>query len=241
MNAYMSMPKNISWLRIFAESVAIIASILIAFGINTAWEYRGAVEEEREILIGLESEFVDLLSRLQNLTEYNRRGVQLIEQFLSDERASMDLQTIEEMLGNLIAVNVLDQGGALDSLMASGRLERIRDHDIRFRLSKFPDYMEDIHTNDLSFREFALHEIAPFLVARGIPSRLCPETAPFFCEASGPMPDSYVDLTNDAQFRALIVLRRSTMLMSAVDHEDAGVQAKALIELIRARISSLEG
>ena len=43
-------------------------------------------------------------------------------------------------------VNVLDHGGALDALLSLRRLELIRDREIRARLAKWPDWLEDIHT-----------------------------------------------------------------------------------------------
>ena len=48
----------------------------------------------------------------------------------------MDLHSVESALTYAILVNVLDQGGALDDLLASGRLERIGDRGIRARLVK---------------------------------------------------------------------------------------------------------
>ena len=61
----------------------------------------------------------------------------------------MNLRSIESTFTYSLIVNVLDQGGALDALLASGRLERISDRKIRAQLVKWPDWLEDIHTNDI--------------------------------------------------------------------------------------------
>ena len=44
------MKPQIPWLRIFVEGVVIVGSILLAFGIDAAWEGRQEREEERESL-----------------------------------------------------------------------------------------------------------------------------------------------------------------------------------------------
>ena len=135
----MSNSQAIPWKRLTAEAVAIVISILLAFWIDAWWEGRKDKLEEREILIGLEVEFVDLRERLDQWAKFNRTGVQFVEQFLSDSVTEMNLRSIETAFTYASLVNILDQGGALDALLASGRLERISDRSIRFRLVKWPD------------------------------------------------------------------------------------------------------
>ena len=45
-------------MRAFIEGVVIVGSILLAFGIQAWWDGLQEREEEREVLIGLEAEFV---------------------------------------------------------------------------------------------------------------------------------------------------------------------------------------
>ena len=54
--------QSISWPRIIAEGVAIVASILIAFSIDAWWTERQAREQERNVLTNLLGEF----TRLEN-------------------------------------------------------------------------------------------------------------------------------------------------------------------------------
>ncbi len=60
------MPESqaIPWKRLSAEGAAIVVSILLAFWIDAWWDARNDLAEEREILVGLEAEFVDLRARL---------------------------------------------------------------------------------------------------------------------------------------------------------------------------------
>jgi len=153
--------------------MAIVVSILLAFSIDAWWEERNDRNEELELLVGLEIEIVDLRDRLDKWANINRSGMRSIGQYLSDSVTEMDLQSIESTFWFASIGNVLDQGGALDALFASGRLERISDRKIRARLLKWPDWLEDIHTNDLSARGFAVSQIQPFLAKSGFPRTNC--------------------------------------------------------------------
>ena len=230
--------QQIPWLRIGAEGTAIVVSILLAFAIDAAWERRGEVDEERQILIGLEVEFTDLSERLAFWAGFGRRGADLIERYLSGGAADMTRLELEEVFTLVMLVNVLDQGGALDALLASGRLERIGDHDIRARLSKWPDWLEDIHTNDRSARSFAWGQILPYLATKGFPRNVCPQ-GEYWCAPDDSVPDDYIALAGDTELRAMLIFRRITMWAAARDHEAALAEAEELLGLIDARLDVL--
>ena len=230
---------DIPWMQIFIEGVAIVLSILLAFAIDAWWERRGEIAEEREILIGLNAEFVDLQERLMFWEGHLRTGSDLIEQFLSDDVESMSLEDMDLMfLHAALLANVLDQGGALDALLASGRLEMIGNTELRARLGKYPDLLEDIHTNDLSKRKFAMEQIAPYLARAGIPRELCPE-GELTCTQPGPVPREYLRLARDSELRALLITRRLWMWYGANDHKNAYDEATEILKLIDQRMSEI--
>jgi len=51
--------QRINWARILAEAIAIVASILLAFGIDAAWDLRGDRRREESYLLRLRTEFRD--------------------------------------------------------------------------------------------------------------------------------------------------------------------------------------
>jgi hypothetical protein len=240
----MSESQAIPWKRLSAEGVAIIVSILLAFWIDAWWDGRKDRLEEQEILVGLEIEFVDLRDRLDRWAQINRTGIQFIEQYLSDSVTEMDLQSIEYAFFYASGVNVLDQGGALDALMASGRLERIRNRDIRARLAKWPDWLEDIHTNDMSSRGHAMREVVPFLARNGYPQTICPVEKPIFnCVESGragPVPPAYIQLAEDPEFRAILIMRHTWMGVAVRTHERASMEADEILAMVRDQLVELD-
>lgn len=236
----MNQSRSIPWNQIVVEGFAIVASILLAFSIDAWWDGRKDRLEEREILLGLEIEYADLRARLARWAELNRTGVGLIEQFLSDAVSEMDSEAVERTFAYVLIVNVLDQGGAIEALLASGRLEKVADKDIRARLQKWPDWLEDIHTNDLSARSYAMHEISPFLARHGFPRTPCPGPNFYSCGDHEAPPAEYMRLARDAEFRAMLINRRLWMLAIARDHENARDEADAILDLIAARLVVLQ-
>ena len=233
----MTEPQNIPWKRLAVEAAAIVVSILLAFWIDAWWDDRKDQLEEKEILIGLEVEFIDLRDRLDQWARYNRMGVQFIGQYVSESVTEMDLHSIELTFAYALVVNVLDQGGALDALLTSGRLERISDRSIRARLTKWPDWLEDIHTNDLSSRDFVMRGIGPFIARYGFPHSVCAEPELFLvCSESGPVPPAYIQLAADSEFRSLLIMRRAWMLSAALDHESARDEANQILAMLRERL-----
>jgi hypothetical protein len=236
----MANSKTIAWRQISVETFAIVVSILLAFSIDAWWDGRKDRLQEQEILLGLEIEFVDLRDRLDRWAQYNRTGMDYIERYLSDAVSDMHLEAIESTFAHASIANILDQGGAIDGLNASGRLEKISDREIRARLIKWPDWLEDIHTNDLSARSYAMREITPFLSKHGFPRAVCPEEYFYICSGPETAPAAYVHLAEDLKFRAMLINRRVWMRAIARDHESAREKADEILILIKARLEVLD-
>ncbi len=230
--------RAIPWAQLFIEGVAIVVSILLAFWIDAWWDDRQALKQERELLLSLETEFTDLRERLDYWAGMNREGISLMERALSDAVSDMSENELDRAFAFAIRVNVLDQGGPLEGIINSGRLEQISDREIRARLAKWPDWLEDIHTNDLSFRDYSMREIMPYLARHGLPSRLC-EPYAISCGPDTPAPASYLELVADPEFRAHLVSRHLLMGVAAVDHEQARDEADVILDLIAARVAEL--
>jgi hypothetical protein len=226
--------ERLNWLML--EGLAIIVSILLAFSIDAWWDGRKDRNEELELLIGLEIEIADLRGRLDKWANINKSGMESIGQFLSDSVTEMDVKSIEATFWFASIGNVLDQGGALDALFSSGRLERISDRKIRARLMKWPDWLEDIHTNDLSARGFSVNQVQPFLAKSGFPQTNCIDGR-LTCSESGPVPPLYLQLAADSEFRALLMMRRSWMRVAARDHENARIEADEILAMIKIKLT----
>ena len=82
-------------------------------------------------------------------------------------------------------------------------------------------------------------QIVPFLAKYGFPRKICPEPEFFLiCPEFGPVPPEYLQLAEDPEFRAMLVMRRAWMRSAVLDHEDARDEADKILLALR---SSLEG
>lgn len=141
------MTSQVPWRRILAESAAIVVSILLAFGIDAAWDSRRALGETRALLTALETELVENRALLDRAEEEMREGQGRIRFFLSstqdefaaipkdqtnfefhrwairDSRAQFTLGVLEASIGSgsLALLPETDTGAALSELMASIR------------------------------------------------------------------------------------------------------------------------
>ena len=69
------------WGFLLTEMVLIVASILFAFALDSWWDQRQLVTEEREILLGLQEEFVLNRSKLETRMAMHEGNLAAVEQF----------------------------------------------------------------------------------------------------------------------------------------------------------------
>jgi hypothetical protein len=79
----MNKPRSIPWLRIGAESVAIIASILLAFAIDAWWDNRKAVAEDLQYLSSLEADLQDNVRLAGETSERISQDSAVVQSFLA--------------------------------------------------------------------------------------------------------------------------------------------------------------
>ena len=66
------MTRQVPWPRILIEGVVIVASILLAFGIQAWWERLGDAQQREAILAGLASDFALAATDLERVMEAQR-------------------------------------------------------------------------------------------------------------------------------------------------------------------------
>jgi len=165
--------RSIPWPRILAEGVAIVVSILLAFGIQAWWEGRQERQDEGEILVGLRTEFEEIEQDLLRYTDWYRFTTHDIEALLSVEgRAprAMTVAAADTALWSLLFVPSYDPGQAtLDGLVASGRLERLQSRPLRDALNVWRNSLDEIRDDQVAFQEFVLSTLVPYLARAGVP------------------------------------------------------------------------
>ncbi len=246
------MKPQIPWLRVFVEGVVIVGSILLAFGIDAWWEGVQERGEEQEILTGLRAHFEDVQARLDLWVGIGLVGEDLAARALRNSQERLSNGALDSLMSSFWAVNVIDRGGGpLDALLASGRLELIEDRRLREQLARWPDRMEDLHTNDLAIRSFVHGSIVPYAASQGVPDGDCITSlrdsqgmlgeravASMYCVHDGGPPEAYRALMRNPEFRALLTTLVIFRGAAAADYADASDAAEEMVRLIGASLGS---
>ena len=164
--------SGIPWVRLIAQGVSIVASILLAFAIDAWWQSRLEDKAVREILVSLHEEFTVHQATLEAEKAFwavqEASVARLLRLFQSGEvpePAVMDTLTLA-----LTWMHTWDPAsGAHDALIASGSLELIENIDLRNNLMKWQSRVDEVRDNELIARELNLNTIMPYFTERGFP------------------------------------------------------------------------
>ncbi len=143
------MTSSLPWKRIFAESTAIIASILIAFAIDAWWDGRRERAELRGLLEGLHAEFVEnrrLIAEAESSTAEMREWLLHFHTSSPDVAASIPAaDTYQQVYLPLVrGWDVTLSTGLLDASVSSGKLALIPSLQTRAALAAFAAAYEDL-------------------------------------------------------------------------------------------------
>ena len=141
------MASSLPWRRLVAESVAVIASILIAFAIDAAWDARQEKQELRQLLEGLRSELVENQTRARQGIADAAQAMERLTRFRSDSTDVTGMSGgsyVELYLPLVRGWDVALQTGSLDATISSGKLSLIPDPVTRASLTSLAADIGDI-------------------------------------------------------------------------------------------------
>lgn len=151
--------------RLVAEGVVIVVSILAAFALDTWWDNHKNAEEEQRVLSALDSEFRSAREDLQVQLESHERilnAIQLISEGVANaSRAGDRTVVLPDTALALLYIPPTTQLvlGTLDGLVASARLEIIRDPDLRSSLAAWGNNLAELTEEEWSSRELVLTDL----------------------------------------------------------------------------------
>ena len=238
----MTNSQTIQWKRLAVEGAAIIASILLAFGIDAAWNDRLEQRQERIFLSSLLADFIDTRDRIQaNLSDhgsFRQSAIQLIG--VADAHAvGIDPTTIEVLLLDVFysAKSLNVSNGSLDSLLASGGLATIRDDQLRAMLASWPSRVIDAAEEEewilVDMQERAIPYLHSAISTRNIWAR-----EPAYAEViSVTSPGDYGVLWNDPVFINLVLYRNGTETSAIAENTELANEAEKIIGFIESELA----
>ena len=135
------------WRHPVLEGLAVLVGILIAFGLEAAWQERSARLEERDNLVALRSELEDARRHFVSRDEALAADMAQTDR-VREELNSFAIQTVPDDSINALAVALgpmavrVPPRAALDDLLSSGGIRRVRSAELRRAVAGYVQALE---------------------------------------------------------------------------------------------------
>jgi hypothetical protein len=148
------------------EGVTIVASILLALGLEAGWNYGKARVEEDRLLEALRGEFAGAATEIENDLAARMKVVEHLG-LLQRVRSGGDLEadSARVIVDALLEWRIYTPTHAVfDEAVDSGRLQLIRSSVVRESLAAYDQQRHRLEVFDARERDFVADEVEPYLV-----------------------------------------------------------------------------
>jgi hypothetical protein len=213
--------KQVPWLRIGAEAVAIVASILIAFSLDAWWDRHQSAEQEGRYLESLEKDFLENRENLEQTIQVQSAVLESLQQLVlmgSSTALPPDADSVVGLVTQVfrdINVGFSPNLGTYGELLNTSSLQILRNDSLRVFLSDFGVRMETVGRMEAGAadgwsRETSEHLMTRLDLAAALPQHLLGTDS--VIEAPRSMVD-YRRLPADRVFRNVMVGRLAVTAM----------------------------
>jgi len=216
------------WGFLLAEMVLIVASILLAFALDSWWDERQARAEEQEILQGLNKEFREIRDQLNRRLGQYDSGVLRLSHFVEASRKGAwedEPGSIDGALAALISPPTTDLGtGVLDALISAGRLELLGNRELRRLLAGWDGVFAEVNDDEEFSRAYVFNALIPYLTRHGVPMSGVFQTwyeQGLPGRSLGDDPALLQRLLNDPEFQSLLEVRLGFWLHMGGEYHNA--------------------
>jgi len=228
------MKERLPIVRMMLEAILIVASILLAFGIDAWWNERQERIEEAEILQGLKQEFDRNQTILEIQIALHSDALLAIEELLAASRRGFwesDAHSVDEALGLLISPPTTDIGsGVLDALVGAGRIQILSNKNLRSKLAAWKGVFGEVHDDEVMGRNFVMNRIINYLTKEGVPlGGAFNNTGTKWPTALADDADALSRLWADPEFRSILEVRYGFKSHTTLEYE---VVMKAIAEIL---------
>jgi hypothetical protein len=221
---------RIPWPRVLIEGVVIVASILLAFGIDAWWDQSQRRGEEQRLLRNLHAEFQDARDTLRVSIDRHR-------EYHSDARALVAAPPgvptgrplgFRRVYRTFVGLNTTHlKTGALDGALASGRLDLVTDDELRSLLASWHSTLGEFTEQETYIWELALESRRALLSSAPVAEQIIHAAAdPPLPLPDDPSPRDVADFAlseigqNYASLRAMfeaLAIRDGQILLAWID------------------------
>lgn len=158
------MTKNSDFGRFATEGLTIVASILLAFGIDAWWDARSDRRAESQYLGALRVEFQNALLEISADLEDQEALRSQLSYFIRQSNVPPDsLRSILRLAATVN--NIAPPVSVMEEIVSSGRLQVIRSIEIREGIVAYRQMLEKIEANERVHHDFVNERFVPYLSA----------------------------------------------------------------------------
>ncbi len=139
------------WKALLRETGAVLAAILVAFGLDAWWEGQVQRSEALEALAAVRTELTANLAQLDSVIEGNGAALEGLARYIALTPADIDTLPDEELralLGGMEIKTVTPELGALNAFLAGGYLPELESNETRSGLAGLPAAFGDLGEED---------------------------------------------------------------------------------------------
>jgi hypothetical protein len=158
--------QDIPWKRLFAEAVAVVVSILLAFAIDAWWEDRKQIRDEEVILTNLHSVLSDYRQYFRNNMEYSVALKQSVSKLLdaaADPESILSDAELDKLISDLTWYIPSTVTPELTAALSSESIEKLSNQQLIYRLGVLNGNFADLDDSVAMHQEFFLMQLMPFL------------------------------------------------------------------------------
>ena len=227
----------IPWPRMLGEGAVIVSSILLAFALDSGWDRRQEREWEQAQLATLRAELEENLRQAEQSVEIHATLGQGLDELRAWSLANPPGHG--EMLPATTLTTLFSWRttefslGALDALVSSGDLGRIRSEEIRRALTMWRRQLLDALEKETLALQFAEMVVMPALAGEGFAG----EAALIRLPVWAPGEDARVLVRASPEFSDLLAARISHERLAGQDLEMLADETRRMLELLESEMS----
>lgn len=226
------------WPRLLLEGVVIVASILLAFAIDAAWDERQERAQERRLLEALEQEFAAHPPILANARAVHQRFANAAFALFDTLAAAAEGEVVvvsDSLLYPILRGRTTQLAqGELEAALSSGTIDLVENRALRRQLAAWPGVWEDATEEEGFGVDF---QLGAFGESAGQASDIGQSLVDAFrlgvVTLEGPWRTEPRRVTNTSWLRSTLALRAVIEVGAATGMEEAGRVAREIRSAIR--------
>lgn len=159
--------RGIRWF--LAEFLVVVAGILVALAVNGWWIDRVERSQERDLLLGLQTEFSENLDLFDRTAALHRKTIEQARQLLEITGRSpvgVAPEDVDKLLFPLISEmpSFHPAMGEVEAMLGAGHLGLIQNRRLRAALAGWPGVLSLLRETEDEMRSDVMHEFYPYMV-----------------------------------------------------------------------------